>query len=100
MKILKGLLVACSIFLGALASSHAQAGITKQPTNQSVSLGASVRFQVSATSTSPPIQYQWRFVGANLAGQTNSALNLTNIQVINTGDYDAVLTDGSSSSSV
>ena len=90
--------LAYSLLLAAgLAQTYGQPVITKQPTNASVSLGASATFQVSATSTSPPIRYQWRFASADLAGQTKSTLNLTNIHVINTGDYDAVLTDGSGS---
>src|SRR5438128_12545750 len=68
------------------APAHAQPVMTRQPSDQSASLGASVKFQVSATSTSPPIRYQWRFAAADLAGQTNFTLTLTNIQVINAGD--------------
>jgi hypothetical protein len=45
--------------------------------DQSVSLGASAKFQVAGTSTNPPIRYQWRFGATNLEGQTNSALLLT-----------------------
>jgi len=89
--------VAGAILFVVMADALAQPVITRQPTNQSVSLGASVKFQVAATTTSPPIRYQWRFAAAELAGQTNSTLNLTNIQVINAGSYGAVLTDGSGS---
>ncbi|PYI84019.1 MAG: hypothetical protein DME26_13865 [Verrucomicrobia bacterium] len=93
----KACLAATGIFLAASVNIFSQPTLTGQPANQSVSLGASAKFQVSATSTNPPIRYQWRFVAANLAGQTNSALNLTNIRVINAGDYDAVLSDSSGS---
>src|SRR5215467_2997049 len=85
------------IVFATFASAHAQPRIIKQPTSQSVSLGALVKFQVSATSTSPPILYQWRFTSTNLDGKTSSSLSLTNIQLINAGDYDAVLTDNSGS---
>jgi hypothetical protein len=71
--------------------------ITKQPTNASVSLGASAKFQVSATSARPPILYQWRFALAKLEGKTNLSLNLTNIQRVDAGDYDVVLADNSGS---
>src|SRR3989442_14509884 len=90
------ILILLTLF-GGLVKSNAQPVITRQPTNQSVSLGASAKFQVSATSTNPPIRYQWRFAAVMLAGQTNSPLTLTNVQLINAGDYDAVLTDGSAS---
>ena len=70
-----------------------QPNITKQPTNQSVSLGASATFQVVARSTNGPILYQWRLDGVDLAGRTGSALTLTNIQIVNAGDYDVILTN-------
>jgi enediyne biosynthesis protein E4 len=90
--------LACCLPLAlALTSTSAQPFLTKHPTNASLSLGASVKFLVSATSTSPPIRFQWRLTATNLAGETNSTLNLTNIQLINAGDYDAVLTDNSGS---
>src|SRR5437762_6751390 len=85
------------LLLASLAYAQAQPVITKQPTNRSVSLGASARFQVSATSTNPPILFQWRFATTNLSAATKSSLTLTNIQIPNAGDYDAVLTDGSGS---
>jgi hypothetical protein len=88
----------CSLALVvATVKSHAQPFVTNQPTNQSVSLGASVTFRVAGTSTNPPIIYQWRFASTNLNGQTSSSLNLTNIQLINAGDYDAILMDNSGS---
>jgi hypothetical protein len=90
-------LLAVGLLLAAAVNGFGQPTITSQPADQSVSLGASVKFQVSATSTNSPIQYQWHFAVAILAGQTNSALNLTNVQVIDAGDYDAVLTDCSGS---
>src|SRR6266404_573276 len=90
--------LACSLLLtAALANAHAQPVITRQPTNQSVSLGASAKFQVSATSTNSPILFQWQFATTNVPTATSSSLTLTNIQIINAGDYDAVLTDGSGS---
>ena len=78
-----------------VAASMAQPIITNQPTDQSVSLGANPQFHVSGTTTSPPILYRWRFSEVNLSGRTNAILPLTNVQVINAGAYDVVLTDGS-----
>src|SRR6266516_5935225 len=90
--------LACSLLLtAALAKAHAQPVITRQPTNQSVSLGASAKFQVSATSTNPPILFQWRFMTNNVLNATNSSLALTNVQVTNAGNYVALLTDVSTS---
>ncbi|MCX6929312.1 MAG: FG-GAP-like repeat-containing protein, partial [Verrucomicrobia bacterium] len=89
-------------FLGSMilltsVKDYAEPVITGQTTDQSVSLGASALFQISATTTSAPILYQWRFLGSNLPLATNSSLGLTNIQLTNAGAYDAVLTDGSGS---
>src|SRR2546425_11357159 len=40
----------------ALVKAHAQPVITRQPTNQSLSLGASAKFQISAAVFSAPRQ--------------------------------------------
>ena len=90
-------LLAAAIFAGALIDGLGQPIITRQPTNQSVSLGATASFRVTATTTNPPILFQWRFATTNLSAATNFSLTLTNIQSTNAGDYDAVLTDGSGS---
>src|SRR6185369_9589408 len=91
-------LLAGGIFLGGLATGFGQQPmITGQPTDQSVSLGGTASFRVTATTTNPPILFQWRFATTNLAGAAKSSLTLTNIQTLNGGDYDAVLTDGSGS---
>src|SRR5881396_3229692 len=89
--------LATATFLTAFIDGFRQPTITKQPTNQSVSLGASAKFQVTAASTSPPILFQWRFATTNVPNATNSSLALTNIQITTAGDYDAILTDSSGS---
>lgn len=68
--------------------------ITAQPKNQSVRPGANVTNSVSATSTTPPINYQWRFNGTNILGATNSTHIITNIQAYQSGKYTVVVTDG------
>jgi hypothetical protein len=70
--------------------------LTRQPTNQSVSLGASAAFSVTGSGT-PPLLYQWRLVTMNLASATNSSLTLTNVQLVNAGNYSVVLTDSAGS---
>ena len=98
MKTITTGLIPIALITGLGIDAVAQPVITRQPTNISVSLGASATFQVSATSTNPPILVQWRFVSTNLEAKTNLSLNLTNIQLLNAGDYDAVLTDSSTAS--
>ena len=64
--------------------------IAAQPTNQTVSPGATAIFSVTASGTAPLI-YQWRFDGWNLNGQTNATLSLTNVQPVNAGSYQVVV---------
>jgi len=64
--------------------------ITLQPQSQTVVAGDSVTFGVTATGTAP-LNYQWRFRGADLPGATNSTLNLFNAQAEDAGDYQVVV---------
>jgi hypothetical protein len=66
--------------------------VTKQPTKQSASLGASVTFSVLAAGTAP-LSYQWRFNEVDLPGKTNTSLVLKNLQLSNAGDYAVVVTN-------
>jgi enediyne biosynthesis protein E4 len=87
----------CSILLNSIVSVTGQPTITVQPNNQSVSLGAKVLLEVSATTTFPPIRFQWRHGDTELPAATNSFLLLTNIQGQDAGDYWVTLTDDSGS---
>ncbi len=73
-------------------------GITIPPTNQTVSVGGSAFFGVSATGTAP-LAYQWTFNGTNMAGATNSRLVLTNVQLPDSGSYIVQITNGVGSTS-
>jgi hypothetical protein len=66
-------------------------GITSQPTDQIVDVGATATFTVSATSAAS-LAYQWRFNDANLAGKTAASLVLANMQLTNAGNYSVVVT--------
>src|SRR6185369_164874 len=66
--------------------------ITMQPTNQTVDVGSSAAFSVSAGGTAP-LSYQWRFSGTNLNGATQQVLLLANVQPTNAGNYFAVVTN-------
>ncbi len=67
--------------------------ITNNPPGQTtVPVGANVYFHVGVAGTDP-IGYQWYFAGTNLVDQTNSALNLTNVQLTQTGDYVLIATN-------
>jgi hypothetical protein len=67
-------------------------GILVQPQGATVQESNSVSLSVVAQGT-PPIQYQWFFTNAPLAGRTNSVLNLTNVQLAQAGDYFVQVTD-------
>lgn len=66
--------------------------ITRQPTNQSVSLGANITFSALAAGTAPRY-FQWRFNETNLPGKTSTSLVLTNLQPTNAGGYTVVVTN-------
>src|SRR5205085_2070985 len=65
--------------------------ITTQPQSQMIMQGQSATFTVAASGTAP-LDYQWNFNGAPLAGATNSVLTLTNAQTNAAGNYNAVVT--------
>jgi alpha-tubulin suppressor-like RCC1 family protein len=66
--------------------------ITGQPTNQAAWTGGPARLSVAAIGVNP-IEYQWQFNGADIAGATNSILVLTNVQPAQFGSYNVVLTN-------
>src|SRR5436190_1798328 len=74
---------------------YATPAITQQPgpLTNSVSLGASLTNRVIATTSNPPLTYQWRLNALDLPGATNSTLTLTNIQVHDDGFYTVVVID-------
>jgi len=78
-----------------------QLAITSGPDNLSVLPGATAGFSVTAAGAGT-LSYQWRFEGGNLPGADASTLSITNVQLINAGHYDVVVSDisGSITSSV
>jgi hypothetical protein len=70
----------------ARLSVQAPPQISQQPQSRTVVAGVNTTFIVTASGGA--LQYQWRFNGTNIAGATNSALVLTNVQLADTGGYD------------
>jgi hypothetical protein len=75
--------------------------ITRQPTNQSVSLGGAVDLVVVATTTNPPISRQWQHASTNapitftnLPGATNYLLRLNNVTADAGGFYQVIVCNG------
>ena len=95
-----GYRVSVSNALGTVVSSNAvltvnplvPPAIVTQPASQTVNVGASVSFTVGA-SGSAPLSYQWRFNGTNINGATTSKLTLNSVQVTNSGNYSALVTN-------
>ncbi len=89
---------------GLLASSNAVLTvvslptITVPPTNQTVGLGATVTFAVTAVGLAP-LSYRWQMNGTSLvnggriSGVTNSALILSNAQTSDDGGYTVIVTN-------
>ncbi|HTY88688.1 MAG TPA: immunoglobulin domain-containing protein [Candidatus Acidoferrum sp.] len=80
--------------------------ITRQPTNQTVGLGANATLVVTAIGLQP-LSYQWQLDGTNLvdggnvSGATTNVLNISSAQLTNSGLYTVVVTNtaGSATSS-
>lgn len=66
--------------------------ITRQPTNVTAIESTSASFSVQATGTAP-LSYQWLFQGQPLAGRTASSFTLSNLQLGNSGEYAAVVSN-------
>ena len=66
--------------------------ILTQPANQTVAAGSTATFTVTAMGT-PPLSYQWRFNGTNIAAATGTSLPLSNVQIADAGMYSVVVTN-------
>ena len=66
--------------------------ITTQPTDQSVTVGGSATFTVTATGAPTPT-YQWRFDGSEISGATSSSYTVSSAALTNAGDYTVVVTN-------
>lgn len=67
--------------------------ITAQPMDQAVFTGSTAVFSVSATTTNPPLSFQWQFNGMNLLQATNDTLIISNAQIANIGEYRVLVSD-------
>jgi alpha-tubulin suppressor-like RCC1 family protein len=70
--------------------------ILSQPSNQSVLAGGNATFSVTAGGT-PPLSYQWRKDGTNVAGATNTTLTLTNLHRRDSGLVSVLVTNAQGS---
>lgn len=66
--------------------------IRGQPVSRAVNAGQTTVFSVTAGGT-VPLNYQWRKDGTNIVGATAAALTLTNVQWVDRGSYDVVVSN-------
>jgi hypothetical protein len=66
--------------------------ITVPPANQTVTVAGTASFAVQAAGVAP-LDYQWGFNGATLAGATNATLTLTNVSANQGGFYTVTVSD-------
>jgi hypothetical protein len=83
----------------AAVGSAGTPSIAFQPQSQTAPLASSARFDV-ATVGAPPLSYQWRFHGTNLASEARISGNQSNLLVIgnlqpsDAGPYDVMVSNG------
>lgn len=77
---------------GILTIRTAPPAIVTSPTSQTVDVGGSADFLVTAAG-SPPLVYQWFFNGIAIDGASSSSLELTNLQLSMSGTYEVVVTN-------
>ncbi len=70
--------------------------ITTQPSNQSVTEGASPSFTVVAAGTAT-LGYQWRKSGVNVGGATSATLSFPSVTIGQAGSYTVVVTNSAGS---
>lgn len=70
--------------------------ISSHPSSQTVMVGASVQFSVTATGTAP-LTYQWYRNGNPISGATASTLNLISVSASDAGTYKVMVTNSAGS---
>ena len=80
----------------AVLTVLAPPSIISQPTNQTVYVGGTASFGVTASGT-PPLSYHWSLNQSNLLGATNVTLVLTNVRPNLAGNYAVLVANAVSS---
>lgn len=71
------------------------ANITKQPASQTVSVGQSVTFSVTASGSG--LTYQWQKNGANISGANGASYTISPVQLSDAGTYAVVIASSTTS---
>jgi uncharacterized repeat protein (TIGR02543 family) len=80
------------VFIARLPASGVAPSIMAQPQSQTAIAGTNVTLTVAAVGT-PPLTYQWRVNGSNIANPNAPALTISNAQPPNAGGYSVVITN-------
>jgi photosystem II stability/assembly factor-like uncharacterized protein len=75
---------------------HVPVAAAVSPAATNVATGGNVTLSATTYGT-PPLQFQWRLNGTNLAGGSTNGFAITNVSAANGGNYDLVLSDFSGS---
>ena len=76
---------------GAILTVIVPAGITGQPTSQTVGEGSNTTFTVTATGTA--LSYQWFKDGTNISGATAASYAFNNVQFSDAADYTVMVSN-------
>ncbi|PWU13159.1 MAG: hypothetical protein C5B50_19860 [Verrucomicrobia bacterium] len=92
--------IACGNYHNLAVQGDGSPVIYFQPANQAVIISKPASFSVIAGGI-PTLSYQWQHNGTNIAGATNSALSVLNVQPADAGSYAVVVSNshGSTTSS-
>ena len=77
-------------------TTNSAPAITTQPASQHVTPGSGITLTVAAGSASP-LSYQWKLNGAAIAGATNAAYTMANVQSGNMGFYSVTVNNSAGS---
>jgi thiol-disulfide isomerase/thioredoxin len=77
-------------------TTNSAPAITTQPASQHVAPGSGITLTVAAGSASP-LSYQWKLNGAAIAGATNAAYTMANVQSGNMGFYSVTVNNSAGS---
>jgi len=75
-----------------LTVSNTPPTITTQPQSQTVSIGSSPTFTVTAAGTAS-LNYQWLLGGTNISGANTNTYTRSNVQTNDAGNYSVVVTN-------
>lgn len=70
--------------------------ISQQPQSQTVNIGATVTFAVTATGDAP-LNYQWKFNSTDIPGATRPTFTLNNVRFADDGSYTVLISNSAGS---